>query len=207
MSTPTSTESNPGTAESRRTPVIHGVLSSLRALLREDRVLTGILGSVDATIAVPEPGRSIAIAALSELSGRKPLIVACPTGTMAAQIADELSQLATKIPGAHPRIDLVLLGMGEDGHVASLFPDAPAEVLESQAIYLPVIGPKPPPQRISLSYPLLHAAADVWVLVAGAGKLAPLRDALGGACCFGLGRMLAGRIETKIFESVGHGSR
>lgn len=130
-----------------------------------------------------------------------------PPPEAAARIADELSQLATKIPGAHPRIDLVLLGMGEDGHVASLFPDAPAEVLESQAIYLPVIGPKPPPQRISLSYPLLHAAADVWVLVAGAGKLAPLRDALGGACCFGLGRMLAGRIETKIFESVGHGSR
>lgn len=91
MSTSTSTESNPGTAEPRGTPVIHGALASLRALLREDRVLTGILGSVDATIAVPEPGRSIAIAALSELSGRKPLIVACPTGTMAAQIADDIA--------------------------------------------------------------------------------------------------------------------
>lgn len=130
-----------------------------------------------------------------------------PPMEAAARVADELAQLAPKVPGEQPRLDLVLLGMGEDGHVASLFPNAPAEVLESRAIYLPVIGPKAPPQRISLSYPQLHAAADVWVLVAGAGKLAPLRDALGGECSFGLGRMLAGRNETKIFESVGHGSR
>jgi 6-phosphogluconolactonase len=130
-----------------------------------------------------------------------------PPSEAAAQIAGELTQLATKIPGQQPQIDLVLLGMGEDGHVASLFPNAPVEVLESRAIYLPVIGPKPPPQRISLSYWQLHAAAEVWVLVAGAGKLAPLRDALSGACSDGLGRMLGGRRETKIFESVGHGSR
>jgi len=130
-----------------------------------------------------------------------------PPMEAAARIAEELAQFAPIVPGEHPRLDLVLLGMGEDGHVASLFPNAPAEVGESRAIYLPVIGHKPPPQRISLSYPQLHAAADVWVLVAGAGKLAPLRDALGGECSFGLGRMLAGRSKTKIFESVGHGSR
>jgi len=88
MSTPASI---PALPVSLGTSTTHGALSSLRALLRDDRVLTGILGSVDATIAVPEPGRSVAIAALSELSGRKPLIVACPTGTMATQIADDIS--------------------------------------------------------------------------------------------------------------------
>ncbi len=73
------------------TAPVHGSLSSLRSLLRDDRVLTSLLGAVDATVAVPEPARSIAIAALSELSGRKPLVIACPTGTMASQVADEVS--------------------------------------------------------------------------------------------------------------------
>lgn len=68
-----------------------GTLASLRPLLRDDRTLTSVLGAVDATIAVPEPGRAVAIASLAEISGRRPLIVACPTGTMAAQIADDVS--------------------------------------------------------------------------------------------------------------------
>ena len=68
-----------------------GTLASLRPLLRDDRTLTSVLGAVDATIAVPEAGRSVAIASLAEISGRRPLIVACPTGTMATQIADDVS--------------------------------------------------------------------------------------------------------------------
>jgi 6-phosphogluconolactonase len=95
--------------------------------------------------------------------------------------------------------------LGEDGHVASLFPGAGPEVLAAEAVYLPVVGPKPPPQRISLSYPQLAAAGEVWVLVAGAGKLPPLREALAGATSHGLGRVLAQRAQTRIFESVGHG--
>jgi len=68
-----------------------GTLASLRGLSRDDRVLMGVLGSVDTTVAIPEPGRSFAIAALAEISGRKPLIVACPTGTMATQLADDIA--------------------------------------------------------------------------------------------------------------------
>lgn len=130
-----------------------------------------------------------------------------PPAEAAARIAAELRRFATFSPAGRPVLDLVLLGMGEDGHVASLFPGAPDEVVDSKEIYLPVIGPKPPPQRVSLSYPQLAVAASVWVLVAGAGKLPPLREALSGASSHGLGRVLAQRNQTRIFESVGHGGR
>jgi 6-phosphogluconolactonase len=91
---------------------------------------------------------------------------------------------------------LVLLGMGEDAHVASLFPGAPAEVVNSSATYLPVIGPKPPPQRISLSYPAIVAAKDVWVLVSGAGKERALRESLQPHATTPLGRVLTARSAT-----------
>ncbi len=70
-------------------------------------------------------------------------------------------------------LDLVLLGMGEDGHTASLFPGNPA--LESAASVVPVFdAPKPPPDRVSLGVNALNAARERIFLVAGAGK----RDAL-----------------------------
>ena len=58
--------------------------------LRDDRALMSLIGSPDGTVAVPETARSIAIAALAQLSGRRPVVVACPTSTMAAQLADDI---------------------------------------------------------------------------------------------------------------------
>lgn len=66
-------------------------------------------------------------------------------------------------------LDLVLLGMGEDGHTASLFPDNPAT--ESFAAVVPVFNaPKPPAERVSLGMGTINAAWQRIFLVAGAGK-------------------------------------
>jgi 6-phosphogluconolactonase len=101
-----------------------------------------------------------------------------------------------------PVLDLVFLGMGEDGHVASLFPGAPMDVVDSSAVYVPVIGPKPPPNRISLTYGMLKVAREVWVLASGAGKEQALRDALGSQTTSPLGKVLKSRSHTVIFTDI-----
>ena len=81
---------------------------------------------------------------------------------------------------ALPRLDLVLLGLGEDGHTASLFPGHPA-LDEGERLVLRVDGcPKPPPERVTFTLPLLCAAARVVFLVTGAGKRDAVARLLGG---------------------------
>lgn len=81
--------------------------------------------------------------------------------------------------------DVVLLGVGPDAHVASLFPEHPA--LHDERPVVPVRGaPKPPPLRISLSFPTLADADEVWLLATGEAKRDAVELALSGA-----GRMQA----------------
>jgi 6-phosphogluconolactonase len=78
-----------------------------------------------------------------------------------------------------PTLDVVLLGMGEDGHTASLFPGL-AAVEERTRRVLAVVGPKPPPWRLTLTLPVLVGARKVLFAVAGEGKKDALRRVLAG---------------------------
>jgi 6-phosphogluconolactonase len=80
-----------------------------------------------------------------------------------------------------PRFDLILLGLGPDGHTASLFPGQPEVVRPSAALAVAVHNaPKPPPVRITFTYKLINAAANILFLVAGADKGVVLREVLRG---------------------------
>lgn len=99
-----------------------------------------------------------------------------------------------------PALDIIFLGMGEDGHVASLFPGGVVE--EPGAIYYPVVASKPPPNRITMSYGVLAAAKSVWVLASGEGKADALKKSLQEGSSTPLGRVLSSRSMTRIFTDI-----
>ena len=76
------------------------------------------------------------------------------------------------------RFDLVLLGVGPDGHVASLFPGFPQLEVEDTGAVAVRNSPKPPPERISLTFPALERTNELWFLVSGAEKADAVRRAL-----------------------------
>jgi 6-phosphogluconolactonase len=75
--------------------------------------------------------------------------------------------------------DLLLLGLGEDGHTASLFPGSPA-LSETVRNVIPARGPKPPPQRVTMTFPLINAARHVCFLVNDRAKDALVEAIAGG---------------------------
>lgn len=102
-----------------------------------------------------------------------------------------------------PVLDLVLLGLGEDGHVASLFPGAGPERENCPCAFFAIEdSPKPPPARVTLSYAAIAAAKEVWVLASGAGKAEALRDSLNPGGRTPLARVLNLRKETVIFSDI-----
>ncbi len=92
----------------------------------------------------------------------------------APDLEAEAERYAALLPA---RFDLIILGVGEDGHTASLFPGQ-ASISEEDRSVLAVIGPKPPPKRITLAPAVLRAAHRILVLGSGAGKAEALARAM-----------------------------
>lgn len=78
-----------------------------------------------------------------------------------------------------PRFDLVLLGMGADGHTASLFPDTP-ELLEERRAVVATTAPEPPRERVTITLPVINAARKVMFLVTDGEKAATLARVMAG---------------------------
>ncbi len=81
--------------------------------------------------------------------------------------------------GVPPRLDLVLLGLGADGHTASLFPGTPA-LEATDAWATPGRASEPPRDRLTMTFPAINAAARVAFLVTGEGKADALRGVIAG---------------------------
>jgi 6-phosphogluconolactonase len=98
----------------------------------------------------------------------------------ARRYAEALQERIPLDTNALPVLDLVALGIGPDGHVASLFPGAPTLDAGEEALCLGVHeSPKPPPERITLSLAVLRAARRCLLLATGAGKADAIAAALG----------------------------
>ena len=81
--------------------------------------------------------------------------------------------------GAVPAFDVLMLGIGPEGHVASIFPGSPAAHAAGSVVAVRN-SPKPPPTRISLTFSAIQAAREVWILASGAEKADAVAEALSG---------------------------
>lgn len=93
------------------------------------------------------------------------------------------AELAAAADGdaAHPRFDVTFLGVGPDGHVASLFPDHASVHVTDRVVLAETNSPKPPAERLSLSLPTLNESDRIWLVLAGPDKAGALGLALAGA--------------------------
>jgi len=99
----------------------------------------------------------------------------------AARYAARLSAAARpEDHGQVPSFDVLLLGIGPEGHVASLFPGMPA-LYDDRPVVAVRGSPKPPPVRLTLTLPAICAAREVWVIAAGQEKAGAVQLALSGA--------------------------
>jgi 6-phosphogluconolactonase len=103
-----------------------------------------------------------------------------PSTADAASVDDAATAYADTVRSAgHGGFDVLMLGVGPDGHVASLFPGFP-QLDVDDAIAVGVTGsPKPPPERVTLTFPALNRSDEVWFVVSGTDKAEAVGRALG----------------------------
>lgn len=123
----------------------------------------------------PESNHRMAKEALFDRAGIDPKHV----HRMAAEAPDREGAARAYAALLPERIDVLLLGMGEDAHTASLFPGSEA-IEERELRVKPVTGPKPPPDRLTITPVVIERARRVVVLVTGSGKAEALERAAKG---------------------------
>ena len=99
---------------------------------------------------------------------------------MVAERADLAAAAAAYAQLLPPSLDILLLGMGPEGHTASLFPGSPA-LAETLRTVVPVHGPKPPPVRLTITPPVIASARSIYLLITGSGKAAMVAQAIEGS--------------------------
>jgi 6-phosphogluconolactonase len=111
---------------------------------------------------------------------RRPRLMPVDTALGPDAAAAAYESLLRETLGNHPRLDLVLLGLGPDAHTASLFPGKPA-LQETQRFLagVPEAGMEPQVPRVTFTFPLINTAREVVFLVAGGDKAAAVRRAFG----------------------------
>jgi len=115
---------------------------------------------------------------IDRLGPLRPRIIAPPVERVDPDVVAAGWQLSlVDALGTPPRLDLAILGMGSDGHVASLFVGHP--LLDRRGAWTAGItdSPKPPPARVTLTLDTLAAAAEIWVVAFGREKAAAVADA------------------------------
>jgi 6-phosphogluconolactonase len=133
---------------------------------------------------------------IHRIEGEKP-------GALAfARAEADLRTLAGLTPSGQPILQLVLLGMGEDGHVASLFPGDSEPDFTSAAWFRCVTASKPPPQRVTMGFSAILSAEQVWVLASGAGKRNALEESLRPGGQSPLALVIQGRASTRIYSDI-----
>jgi 6-phosphogluconolactonase len=102
-----------------------------------------------------------------------------PDATAARYAAELAAAAGAGVNSAVPAFDVLMLGIGPEGHVASIFPDSPAAYASGSVVAVRN-SPKPPPTRISFTFSAIQAAREVWVLASGAEKADAVAEALSG---------------------------
>ena len=97
----------------------------------------------------------------------------------AERYAATLAEAARPGTASLPHFDVLLLGIGEDGHVASVFPEHPV-AYETRPVAAVRGSPKPPPVRTTLTLPAINTAEEVWLVATGSAKASAVRMALSG---------------------------
>ncbi|MFK5635392.1 MULTISPECIES: 6-phosphogluconolactonase [unclassified Ornithinimicrobium] len=123
-------------------------------------------------------------AGLTDLPVLKKHVHRVPSGSAPARLGEAAARYAAELatwaeaPHGVPEFDVVMLGMGPDAHVASLFPGRPELALREPTTAAVPDSPKPPPLRVTLTLPSINAARAVWLVVSGKDKAEAVAAAL-----------------------------